>query len=620
MTATRLLHVRTPFALFEIHGPTLSRWGSIRGTGCRPHLAIESTNGSAEVVWTNRDGEVQFWSVGQHGPAFFEDTRYRLRVKSLIPRITPILVHRDPYLFQEIDTYPDDCMCAGPFNFRRQVGRSLLETRIGQETLSITIEVFPVKLDYFEDYNVLLSEVASAGRGLALEYLRATFRLGTLEESDGVTNLEWLTLVRNEIKSIERAIAYIDEHPHSSLSYAIKDVRADRIKRVDSSVRRAIIRNQGSGPWLNVPGIGQIHDTLPSVRSQETSDTPENRWVRLNLNIILDHLKDIHASIADEISRNRRSHRRIGKRLLSEEQEVAKLVSTIKHLLSLSVLSSAPGMPPPEFVSLALLSKPGYSEAYQAITVLRLGLNVSTANFDLSVMDVHSLYETWCFIQILQYVVELTLGEIKLGGLVHFEESGLRIRLRHGEQSTITYAGPQGPQGVTILYNPEYPGLTGNQRPDIVLRFQHQGWPDLVVVFDAKYRLDASDEYRSRFGTAGPPQDAINALHRYRDAIVVDSVERGINRPVVKGIALFPLGTDQSINFMSSQLYKALESLGIGALPFLPSNTGLTKEWLSSLVSLPPERLADPGPPFGALSEKQRRALLAATVKPAGYA
>jgi hypothetical protein len=224
------------------------------------------------------------------------------------------------------------------------------------------------------------------------------------------------------------------------------------------------------------------------------------------------------------------------------------------------------------------------------------------------VADVHDLYETWCFIQLLRLMAHLTVGQVDLEALLHVDESGIRVKLRRGEQSSIAYVGPNGNQRVIISYNPEYPGLTGNQRPDIVLRFQHAGWPDLVVVFDAKYRLDASDDYRKRFGTAGPPQDAINALHRYRDAIIVDSAERGMHRPVVKGIALFPLSAEGSQGFVSTKLFEALEVLGVGALPFLPSNTLLVEGWLSHLIALPPEDLADPGPPFGGLSEKQRRA------------
>ncbi|HEY0769198.1 MAG TPA: DUF2357 domain-containing protein [Sphingobacteriaceae bacterium] len=519
----------------------------------------------------------------------------------------PTPAHRDPHLLQDLDSYTDDYMCAGPVNFRRQVGLSTLEIRVGHETLRITIEVFPVKIDYNQDYKTLLSDVASAGRGLALEYLRATYRSASTQDAEHTTNLEWLTLLRNEIDVLEKAVNYINQHPHRSLSRDFESVSLQKIKRIDPVARRSIMRGQGHGERIDVPGIGLIYNSIPATQNRDTLDTPENRWLQLNLSLIYDHLREIHASIAIEIARYTQSRHPIPKRLVAEEKEVAGFVAIIKRLVTLPVFSGIRGLPPSGFTSLTLLSSSGYSEAYRAITVLRMGLNISGDRFDISVMDVHDLYETWCFIQLLQIVTQLTKGQVDSNTLVRIEESGVRVKLRRGEQSKITYARYDGEQRLVVAYNPEYPGLTGNQRPDIVLHVQNNNWPELIIVFDAKYRLDASEEYRRRFGTAGPPQDAINALHRYRDAIVVDSAERTIHRPVVKGVALFPLTTEESQNFASSKLFSALRILGIGALPFLPTNTSHVETWIRDVLALPPEALAEPGPPFAGLSEIQRK-------------
>src|SRR3990172_8126861 len=55
----------------------------------------------------------------------------------------------------------------------------------------------------------------------------------------------------------------------------------------------------------------------------------------------------------------------------------------------------------------------------------------------------------------------------------------------------------------------------------ILLTLMRPGAPLVQFVIDAKYRLDVSDDYISVFGCAGPPVDAVNALHRYRDAIAL---------------------------------------------------------------------------------------------------
>lgn len=79
----------------------------------------------------------------------------------------------------------------------------------------------------------------------------------------------------------------------------------------------------------------------------------------------------------------------------------------------------------------------------------------------------------------------------------------------------------------------------------------------------------------------------------------------------MKGAALFPLSNTGSVSFSTSKLRHALDVLGIGALPFLPANTRHVEEWLEELLALAPEDLAEPGPPFGWVDEKQRRALKA---------
>jgi hypothetical protein len=124
---------------------------------------------------------------------------------------------------------------------------------------------------------------------------------------------------------------------------------------------------------------------------------------------------------------------------------------------------------------------------------------------------------------------------------------------------------------------------------------------------NSKYRVDESEYNWNRFGSPGPPEDAINALHRYRDAIALDSTERGLQRPVVKGAALFSLSANDSTGFRSSSLWKALEVLGVVALPLLPTNKSYREAWLDFLFALSPEDLAEPGPPFAGLAEKSRR-------------
>jgi hypothetical protein len=258
------------------------------------------------------------------------------------------------------------------------------------------------------------------------------------------------------------------------------------------------------------------------------------------------------------------------------------------------VLRQAQQLPHPSPPSLTLISAPGYRDAARILTELRLGLAVRGDALELQAKDIHHLYELWAFIEVVRLVAKHTDADLDATTLVRHESGGLRIDLQAGSLSDVSLAGDS--RCFTVSYNRVYQGLTGDQKPDIVIRVSENDRPDLIVVLDAKYRVDATPEFRARHGAPGPPIDAINALHRYRDAIVTDNP--GPVRPVVRGAALFPLTVEETPAFQTqSNLYASLSHLGIGALPFLPGNTSLAAEWLGSLLGLPIDQLAWNGPP-----------------------
>ncbi|MHB8899785.1 MAG: nuclease domain-containing protein, partial [Thermoguttaceae bacterium] len=143
---------------------------------------------------------------------------------------------------------------------------------------------------------------------------------------------------------------------------------------------------------------------------------------------------------------------------------------------------------------------------------------------------------------------------------------------------------------IAITYNPQFDDRETTlipQRPDILIRFEEEGWPRIQLICDAKYRVDASDEYRQQYGSCGPPRDAINVLHRYRDAIleyggIVDS--QLPKRSIIQAAALFPYNEERAGDFRQSRLWLSLDRLGIGAIPALPSSLGYLDEWLTTVL------------------------------------
>jgi hypothetical protein len=241
-----------------------------------------------------------------------------------------------------------------------------------------------------------------------------------------------------------------------------------------------------------------------------------------------------------------------------------------------------------------LQGAPGYKEAYRNLTVLRQGLSIRGGPVELSVKDVHLLYEYWCFLGLLKSVSEVLGVPIPADSLLEVRGDGLRMRLGRGRTQSVPFALPGG-RSLEVTYNPTFQEADAllPQKPDFVLTFIDPQWPTVRLVLDAKYRVETDPEFVARFGVPGPPPDAINVLHRYRDAILESRDDEDVSsgggtnrskRTVVEGAALYPLTADQASRFDESRLWGSLKRLGIGALPFLPGSTTWVNQWLREVL------------------------------------
>ena len=541
--------------------------------------------------FTDNDGNSREWNpVAQKGPTLFEDTTYHLYIAGY--EHPPHVRHRDPLFTQDLSTHDRQRVCTGTFNFKRQIGRAEIRIHVGRETLDLRLEVVPTKIDYATDYRELLTEVEAGARGLALAYLRSTHQRAGRSDQRG-TEVEWLTILRQETEGLQLAVERINRYPHRHLSREITNRPIHQLKRPDAITRRAVLRGKGAGGFDYAASLGPVRQIIPSVVAQGTLDTPEHRWIALQLSEVRHRLRDI----LTRLEREKRSSRPglMSLRRLAERSEVDGLLRRVEQMLKTKCLAASSRMPQPNPPSLTLLSSTGYRESYEILNSLRLGLDLEGHALQLQTKDIHELYEIWCFLEIVRIVTDVTDSDSDPSSLIGHYASGLRIGLRAGSRSDINL--PNGPRLLTLSYNRTYPGQTGDQRPDIVLRIQASSRPDLIIVLDAKYRVDATGQFRARYGSAGPPIDAINALHRYRDAIVTKDSGAIKRRPVVRGAALFPLTAEETKTYEGSALYRSLDSLGIGALPFLPGNTDFVRNWLAGLLSLPRPQLAWNGPP-----------------------
>lgn len=566
-------------------------------------MFTEPTDAAVKVHWIGPDGSVWTDKAGP-GPALFEWTSYELFAESRMGK--PIITeHRDPRLLSRLASpsgHPE--MVSGAISFRGQVGMTRLDIRCdGVLRLRVELEVFPTKLDYASDYDAVLAEVNTASRALALEYLRATYRQGAEERISRPTDLEFATLLRHHLDEIARAMAWVARHPDRRLVREPQLTRVERMRRPSRLTKNAIRQRRGSGPLVLVPGLGAVRARLPAMRAFETLDTPEHRWLRNAVLGITRRVTELIASVELERA-NAAAQGRSTLRLRAEAAELAAVRAQLGRLLRTEPLADAVGAVPQGFSSLTLLRMPGYREAVKGLLALGNGLSLTHGSIETSVKDLEVLYEFWCFLRLASLLYDSVGGKPDVSELFEQSATGLRTRFAHGTELEITLdAGTK----YRLAYNRSFAGFTGTQRPDILLVIEQEGWPAMYVVLDAKYRIDASEKYIKQFQLAGPPEDAINQLHRYRDAIVLEYASPTRSRPVVKGAALFPLDPETSASWFSSPLGESLARYGIGALPFLPYNDAAVREWVGDLLAETSRDLSWPGPPFAAADETLHR-------------
>lgn len=499
-------------------------------------------------------------------PRLREQTAYPVVLRATGRR--PVaLVARDPVLLRGLRAADGGRVVFGAVDFGSQVGDAALEVAVDGETaLRLAVEVVPTKLDYRADFAALVADTQELLSGLVVEGLRATTH-GALPVAEGhATRAEWLALLRHLADDLERALGQIARHPRRGLAREEAPVRADRVRRADAALHRAVRRGAGSGGGVVTGGGWTVRERVPERRAHPTLDTPEHRWLAARVGLVRRELARVAVELAAEAGSPRRDVLRA---------ETDALLRRAERWGRVKPLAAATGEPPAAFASPQLLHAPGYGEAYRALLLLGRALRVTGGPARLALKELHRLYEQWCYLALVRICARVLRQPLPAADLLTEEAAGLRVRLRQGWEHAVRFPLPGGGETV-LVYNPRFGGraVLVPQRPDVLLEVRRAGREAVRVLLDAKYRIDTSPEYAARYGAPGPPEDALNTLHRYRDALGVGTA-----------VALYPATGAATERFAESRLWRAVGGMGVGALPFLPSETRWVEAWVAELLA-----------------------------------
>jgi len=544
-------------------GPRVAGAGPLRAEGLRPGATVRVVTGAGE--------RAEGAQVAVARVRLVEEGRYTLLVQSLTGAPVDIR-HRDPVVVNGLAAGDGGRVVHGRLTFGSQVGTSLFTIVVGGVAeVAFSVTVAPVKVTP-ADVATMRRDVEETAAGLGAAYLRTTTTGATRDPGRRPGRPVWAALLRSSLAALDAALAHVALRPREDAARTPAGVRADRLARPDAALVGALRRGGGTGPRERVGDV-DVRRTLPAHPFRPHTDTPAHRWLRARI----DAARRRVGTLLREEAQGRPGLRRARTRA-----ELAAAASTLDRLAAQAPLAGATPDRPPAAPPLVLRRAPGYTEAYAALQALETALNLGGGPLRATPLDLATLYEVWATLEVVKTAA--TLLETDPAPALEAAGWGVALTLRGGHAAAARLRGPDG----TTLRIARAPRLDAApallaQRPDLLLTVARPGRAPRLFVLDAKYRRDDSPLYRRRHGAPGPPEDALGALHRYRDAIVRPG-PRGVERPIEQAAALFPYREPAEGSFQSSRLWTGLPEIGVGALPLLPGQTRYLEAWLRTIL------------------------------------
>ena len=521
-------------------------------------------------------------SIIQTTPLFFEQNQYEIVIegtgensvsfwhssKLIREKITPSSRHHN--------------WLSGVINFGSEIGYSDLVIMIdGKEYLTLTIEVFPTKINYMADYEAIVKDVTEETYNLIFDFLKKTYH-GYQQSGNKQSSLsEYFAIISEIYNDFIKATDKIIVQPYHLLQKTHEILPAHKIRQADKRTIRWLEKHPEH--VYRKDGNVSVNRAL-ATKKQVTFDNKENRMVKY---MLLETVKKLELLKKKYFQLQRQNDEKI-------ICKIDSMITNLKRRIYNSFLRDIEATTGRTEMSLVFSMAPGYRELYKCYLMLQRGLDISGDLFHMSIKNLAVLYEYWCFIKLNSILKEKY--DLISQDIIKVDRNQLVVSLVKGQNSKVKYRNASNGETFVLSYNPKERGLpTVPQRPDNVLSLEKKSMdkkqPKYEYVFDAKYKIDQSIEgsyYHNYISEIpGPKEEDINTMHRYRDSIVSEQGINNFERTMFGAYVLFPY--DDEEKYKAHRFYKSIEKVNIGGLPFLPSATTLVEEMLDELIKDSPE-------------------------------
>lgn len=516
----------------------------------------------------------------RHEAVFFENTEYPLIVRGNngkpLSKVSLAINDR----LSSGDDGKDSIVCEGgelygSLNFHNQVGLTdfTITYQVAGERqvkrLKFQTEVLSYKLDYRSDLRVIISDIEREYAMLSTSFLKDTYL--SMRRHNGESNsLVWWQIFKSCYAGIMASAKRIIERPKRRLRSTVRYERAERLPALPREMENEYQIHKDHPPYLyRTEELALSHDTV------------ENRFLKHALRdmcrkfmVIKEHI--MTAMYMDDPMRI--------------DVSLAEMEGELLRLCNHSFFRGVGAFKGFAQDSLVMKQAHGYKTILEKWIELQQGYELEDGMRKLEVKDISDLYEIWCFIKV-KNIVRDTLRELGAETAQRVKGRGITRgfipQLVYG--GSVAFVNEGDVELAAVSYNAQVKKssaggmsaisgtdtMTTAQRPDIVLRLSKSADAGMryTYLFDAKYRID---DTRDKKGYDMPPEDAIDQMHRYRDAIYY--TEEGhdrsrLKKEVIAAYVLFPgLVPLEAMDYDKGDYYYQCSNrlIGIGAFPLRP--------------------------------------------------
>lgn len=538
-----------------------------------------SLSGNAGTV-SSSCAERSYLGLFETSPLFFEQQQYELFVEPNGDHKISFW-HENYSIRQAVSPVGrEGKMLSGIINFKNDIGFSDLVFSVdGREDLVVTIEVFPSKISYKEDYKALIADVTAEVYNLVFDFLKRTYSSFDVSRSVQSSPVEFFAIIRKIYDDLVGAADMILRSPHHQLRKETEVLPQHKVKQTDTETLKWLRKHPEE---MRKQGTQIQIARAKTTRKYVTYDTRENRLAKYMLEHTARRLENFR-----EMYKRIKSYPESAGPDADIMRQMDGMIRGIQRRCHTGFMKDVSAVAADSGMSLVFGMAMGYRDLYRCYLLLQHGLAITGEMFNLSVKDMALLYEYWCFIKLNSLMKKkyrlVTQDVIRTNG------TGLAVALVKGKPSRVRYVDEKNGDSIILSYNPAMLQMpTVNQRPDNVLSLKKRGgYTDYEYIFDAKYKMDPSLPgtyyHQSVCALPGPKEEDINTMHRYRDAIVSESPDR-YERSMVGAYVLFPYA-DIDKKYKEHRFYKSIDKVNIGGLPFLPSQTKYVSDMLDDLIN-----------------------------------